>query len=131
MLEEPEDYDILIEEDGSKFWYYEGKLHREDGPAVEYSYGTKFWYYYGNIHREDGPAVEWTDGCKAWFLVGINYLEEEYNHQIELMRTHHLNWDRSLVLDENDNPIPLHICVCFAHSSSECCCGAWDREKDV
>lgn len=33
-----------------------------------------------------------------------------------------------LILDENGDAIPAFICLCAAHSSSECCCGAWDRE---
>jgi len=31
----------------TKEWYLNGKHHREDGPAVEYSDGTKEWYLYG------------------------------------------------------------------------------------
>ena len=37
-----------------------------------------------------------------------------------------LTWD--LVPDENGEPIPADICLCFAHSASECCCGAWYRD---
>jgi hypothetical protein len=79
---------------GSKRWYLNGKLHREDGPAVEYPNGTKewwlngfrhrgsgpaiegkfgdlSWYKHGQLHREDGPAVEWAnDSGKSWFLNG-------------------------------------------------------------
>jgi len=29
---------------GDKRWYLNGKLHRTDGPAVEYSDGTKYWF---------------------------------------------------------------------------------------
>ncbi len=32
-----------------------GELHREDGPAIEYTSGTKMWYQNGKLHREDGP----------------------------------------------------------------------------
>ena len=31
-------------EDGTKMWFLNGELHREDGPACEYSNGTKKWY---------------------------------------------------------------------------------------
>jgi hypothetical protein len=31
-----------------------------------------------------------------------------------------------LMLDERDQPIPDTICICFAHSPFECCCGAWN-----
>ena len=43
----------------SKCWYKKGKLHREDGPAVELVRGQKEWYKEGKLHRLDGPAVEW------------------------------------------------------------------------
>jgi len=52
------------DEDGTKEWYRNGKLHREDGPAIEYNYGTKYWYRNGKLHREDGPAIEDSDGTK-------------------------------------------------------------------
>ena len=32
---------------GDKFWCYEGKFHRVDGPAVEDASGNKCWYYNG------------------------------------------------------------------------------------
>ena len=32
---------------GDKFWRLNGKLHREDGPAIEYPNGHKFWYLNG------------------------------------------------------------------------------------
>lgn len=49
---------LVINEFGSKRWYLNGKIHREDGPAVEYDSGDKFWYKKGTLHREDGPAVD-------------------------------------------------------------------------
>jgi hypothetical protein len=48
-------------------YYYNGKLHREDGPAVEYVNGTKLWYQNGQYHRLDGPACEFTNGDKFWY----------------------------------------------------------------
>ncbi len=32
---------------GDRCWYRRGKLHREDGPAVEHADGTKEWYVSG------------------------------------------------------------------------------------
>lgn len=34
-----------------------GNLHRENAPAVEYPDGTKEWWRNGMLHRDDGPAV--------------------------------------------------------------------------
>ena len=55
---------------GIKESYLNGKLHREDGPAVERPDGIKVWYLNGDIHREDGPAYENPDGTKGWWLNG-------------------------------------------------------------
>ena len=63
---------FFIDEDGTKHWYKDGILHREDGPAVEYTDGTKQWYRDGKLHREDGPAVEWVNGATDWYLEGVH-----------------------------------------------------------
>ena len=63
---------------GNKRWYLNGKLHREDGPAVEYADGDKFWYLNGKLHREDGPAEEFADGTKYWWLNNQKVTEEEH-----------------------------------------------------
>jgi len=36
---------LEIDEYGNKFWYKNGKWHREDGPAVELNNGTYFEYW--------------------------------------------------------------------------------------
>ena len=64
--------------DGDKFWYLNGQLHRTDGPAVEYTNGTKFWYLNGQRHRTDGPAFEYVDGTKFWYLNDREYTEAEW-----------------------------------------------------
>ena len=47
--------------------------------------GTKVWYINGNLHREDGPAVEWADGDKVWYINGRNYGNKEPDNWIELV----------------------------------------------
>jgi len=64
---------------GNKYWYRNGKLHREDGPAAECANGNKEWYIDGKLHREDGPAAEYATGNKLWYLNDINYLESDFN----------------------------------------------------
>ena len=56
--------------------YKDGVLHREDGPAVEYSNGDKQWYLFGSRHRIDGPAVEYSDGSKEWWVDGLRHRED-------------------------------------------------------
>ena len=68
-----------IYDNGNKYWYLNGKLHRTDGPAIEYANGDKHWYLNGKCHRTDGPAVEYADGNKYWYINGKEYSEEEFN----------------------------------------------------
>ena len=73
-----------IDDEGTVRWYNaDGQLHREDGPAIEYSYGTKSWCLNGEYHREDGPAIEWANGAKQWCLNGVLHRADgpalEYN----------------------------------------------------
>jgi hypothetical protein len=69
-------YTVKIDENGAKRWYHKKKLHRLDGPAVEYADGTKYWYRDGKNHRTDGPAVECADGSKAWYRNGKCHRED-------------------------------------------------------
>jgi hypothetical protein len=71
--------------DGSKYWYLDGKSHREDGPAIEFANGTKYWYLDGKLHREDGPAIECANGNKYWYLEDKKLTEQEHNKR---MNTH-------------------------------------------
>jgi hypothetical protein len=59
-----------VESKYNTFWYQNGKLHREDGPACEYLSGTNIWLYNGLYHRVDGPAVKFYDGTKEWYFRG-------------------------------------------------------------
>ena len=59
---------LTIRPNGTKVWYLDGELHREDGPAIEHPNGSKQWYLNGKYHRENGPAVEWSNGTKDWWL---------------------------------------------------------------
>jgi hypothetical protein len=72
------EYIVKVYTSGNKFWLLNGKLHREDGPAVEYADGYKSWWLNGKRHREDGPALECADGSKFWWLNGKSMTEEEH-----------------------------------------------------
>ena len=76
------EYTVRVYDDGSKSWYLNGKLHREDGPAIEWADGSKYWYLNGELHREDGPASEWAGGYKEWVLKGERLTEAEFNQRM-------------------------------------------------
>ena len=57
-----------VESKGKTEYYKDGKLHREDGPAVIKG-KIQEWWLNGVRHREDGPAA--TQGSfEEWFLNG-------------------------------------------------------------
>jgi hypothetical protein len=65
-----------IYSDGRQEWYLNGKLHREDGPAIIHPDGTQEWWLNGKLHREDGPAVIDPDGTQYWYLNGKSHRED-------------------------------------------------------
>ncbi|HNC55219.1 MAG TPA: hypothetical protein PLP33_07235 [Leptospiraceae bacterium] len=112
---------------GNKHWYKEGRLHREDGPAVEWIIGYKEWWVEGLRHRTDGPAVEYPNGDKFWYVENIWYpihkLQSLIRTSIYLGKKqngkHNLDWLRFLTdkgikefpiipgMEEDNNFIPL------------------------
>jgi hypothetical protein len=76
------EYTVRVYYDGTKYWYLNGKIHREDGPAIEGASGYKVWYLKGELHREDGPAIEWASGGKSWYLLGNLLTEKEFNNRM-------------------------------------------------
>jgi antitoxin component YwqK of YwqJK toxin-antitoxin module len=76
----PNDFTGIAEfPDGSKAWFLNGKVHRDnDLPAVENTSGYKGWYKNGEPHREnDLPAIEQSNGYKAWYLNGLRHREND------------------------------------------------------
>ena len=77
---------LLSYADGTKYWYRNDQLHREDGPAIEYADGTKYWYRNGQLHREDGPAIEYADGTKWWYFRGEQIICKTNEEFLKLMK---------------------------------------------
>ena len=85
--------DKLHREDGpaveytdGRTWYLNGKLHRVDGPAMEYYNGSKYWFLNDKFHRTDGPAIDLTSGTKYWFLNGVEYTEADWFKQTQKVK---------------------------------------------
>lgn len=60
-------------------WYDdEGRLHREDGPAVLYENGTQIWWHHGKVHRADDlPAVLRVEGTQEWYYQGERHRDND------------------------------------------------------
>ena len=87
------EYTIKVHTNGDKSWYLNGKLHREDGPAIELANGDKSWWINDKRHREDGPAIEWVNGYKSWHI--NDKLHREDGPAIELA-----NGDKSWYIND-------------------------------
>ena len=46
-----------------------------------YDNGTQCWYQNDKLHREDGPAIEYAGGYKAWYINDKKLTEEEFNNR--------------------------------------------------
>ena len=75
-------YEVKVYPNGDKVWYLNGKLHREDGPAIEEASGHKEWFLNGKQHREDGAAVEYANGDKEWYLNGKCLTHSEWKQEV-------------------------------------------------
>jgi len=85
-----EDGPAVERANGYKSWWLHGECHREDGPAVENANGDKYWYLHGKMHREDGPAIENANGYKEWYLHG-NWYEDVFEWAEALLKMKGIN----------------------------------------
>ena len=69
---------ICVEINGDKCWLLDNKLHREDGPAMEYANGDVTYWVHGKLHREDGPAIILANGKEWYWLLGERVTAEEH-----------------------------------------------------
>ena len=66
-----EDGPALVRADGREQWWLHGRIHRIGGPAATDPFGTTIWCIEGKLHREDGPAVAHLDGRLQWWENGV------------------------------------------------------------
>jgi hypothetical protein len=63
--------DYCIKSSDGIYYYRCSKLHRDDEPAVTKFDGTKMWYKDGLLHRDNNlPAVIYPDGNIEYWLNG-------------------------------------------------------------
>ena len=87
-------------EKGSRAWYIHGRLHRADGPAMDGPLGQG-WYCNGKRHRDDGPAIIFADGRILWYRKGR--LDREDGPAVELPGGKKF-WYRRGKLHRDDGP---------------------------
>lgn len=65
------EYTVKVLDDGTKFWYLNGKLHRVGGPAIEEVDGTKHWYLNGKEFTKQSYIAITTQ--KTITINGVKY----------------------------------------------------------
>lgn len=64
---------------GATYNYKDGLLHSDnDEPAILHKNGNKFWYKNGKIHRENGYAIEYVSGQKHYVYDGHHCPNQKY-----------------------------------------------------
>ena len=71
------EYTVKVNECGTKFWFLNGKYHREDGPAIEYANGTKYWY----LNGEEFSKKKWKKRIKKTHKIIIDGKEIELSDE--------------------------------------------------
>jgi hypothetical protein len=97
------EYKVEVTENSTKWFNLEGKLHREDGPAVKYADGSKSYYINGKRHREDGPAVEHADGYKCYYINNKLHREDGPAREYANGSKHYYINDIQITKEEFDN----------------------------
>ena len=79
------EYEVLAYEYGSKYWRNsKGKLHREgDKPAIVALDGYKSYWKNGRLHRDNGPAVIYQNGDVEYWLDGQRLTKEEHEQRTQ------------------------------------------------
>lgn len=70
VLHSFDDSPAIVLASGNSVWYRNGKLHRDNGPAMVYN-GSQYWYQLGALHRENMPAIIYANGTTEYWLNGI------------------------------------------------------------
>lgn len=110
--------------DGTREHWHRGRLHREDGPAVEFAgkelhlrlpfgelrlFGpVELWFRRGRLHRDGEPAVRDAKGSALWFTEGRVHRDD--GAAVEDVDDHGTNlwWFRDGIHHRDDGPAFIH-----------------------
>ncbi len=72
-----------------KEWFV---IEAKETIVLKYKSGNKEWYKNGELHRENGPAIEWSGGNKDWYVNG-QFCEdkEEFKEELKAYRAKQKN----------------------------------------
>jgi hypothetical protein len=95
-------------------WYQNDQLHRVgNGPSIEYANGDKQWYQNGKRHRLDGPAIE-SSFYNEWYQ--NDKLHRIDGPAIEDTIDNYKGWYQNGLLHRIDGPAIEEECFSFQHN---------------
>jgi hypothetical protein len=74
---------------------------------VELSDFVRRWHKKGRLHREDGPAIERADGSKSWWLNGFLCSEEEW--KAEVAKLNNKPAEEAKAMENKEEPVVLKL----------------------
>lgn len=81
VLHTEDNIPTIIKQNGDKYYYKLGILHRENGPAIIKHNGDKHYYQLGFLHNDDGPAIQLSNGVNKWYKYGVELTEDEFKSE--------------------------------------------------
>lgn len=82
------EYSLKTDDDTSYFSTSDNSLLR-----IQFYNGAQQHFFNGKLHRVDGPAVVSTYGHESWFLNGVQYSKEEHGKLIDKAKNSGFNID--------------------------------------
>ena len=77
---------------GKKLSYNNMLMSRIDGPAnINLVKGERYWYKEGKLHRDDGPAIERPNGERYWYLNGIHIKKDNFDYIVKGLKNKLMN----------------------------------------
>jgi len=65
---------------------YKVKYLGDNKYSITTYFGHKYWYSNGRYHREDGPAIDYGDGNEYYYLYGSSVRKEQFNEKVNELR---------------------------------------------
>ncbi len=99
-------FETIVTSDGDREWYLDGKLHREDGPAVESGISKNLWYLHGvRLFEPQIRLLKEILNCSKEELVLKVALKHPFN-EIVMQRLMNIGYRPS---SSREYPIPKYV----------------------
>jgi hypothetical protein len=100
-----DDGPALISSDGNVVYCKNGNFHRDNGPAIIGKNGNILYFKYGDLHRDDGPAVIHADGQSFYYKNGIVHRDDG---PAVIGKNGEFAYYKNGVLHRDDGPAIIH-----------------------